>query len=291
MNESSPENPYQASLIDEKPVEMVRFFHAEPVPKKLFKESLVEATWHGFINHKREFAGLGFAQILFFFLPATVIYWFLSQHPDVLKDYFVTVSSIVCLFLLGVLIYVVSISATLRLLRKEPMVFFSDWREAVSLLTTLFHASIYLVISLSVVALVVLLMVAPIGSFFNGRIFLANDNVWILLFLLFMLTVIFGSVLIEWLFARFSFGIHFIVDRKSNFWTAFRQSWWFTKGNTRAITTKRRSFFRVLLVLMLIVTCGLGIFVLFGYYYCSVTVTYLMMTGQCELVSELPDEW
>ena len=44
MNEPSSENPYQATFIDEKPVEMVRFLRAEPVPKKLVKESLGEAT-------------------------------------------------------------------------------------------------------------------------------------------------------------------------------------------------------------------------------------------------------
>jgi len=288
MTKSSPENPYQATLIDEKPVEMVRFFRAEPVSKKLFRESLNEITWHGFMNHKGEFAGLGFAQVLFFFLPATVILWFLSQHPDVWKDYFVTVSSIACLFLLGVLIYVVSISATLRLLRKEPMVFFSDWREAVSLLTTLFHASIYLMIFvLFGIAWGTMLFACTVNLVVQ-----ASDKGLLLLLSLYILLILAGGFGFVWFFARFSSGIHFIVDRKSSFWTAFRLSWRFTQGNVRVITTKRLPFFYGLLMfLLLIVTCGLGIFVLLGYCYCSVTVTYLMMTGQCELVSELPDEW
>ena len=289
MNESSSENPYQASLIDEKPVEMVRFFRAEPGPKKLVKESLDEALRHGFMNHKGEFTGLGFAQGIFFFLPAAVMIWFLSQTPEVLRYYFVTVSSIACLFLLGVLIYVVSVSAALRLLRKEPMIFFSDWREAVSLLTTLFHASIYQMISWTVFFGAII----PVLTFVD-RLFELQNNDTILAFWLFLYIILIFAFAIGagWFFARFSFGVHFIVDRKSSFWAAFRQSWRFTKGNTRSITTKRQPFVRILLVyLMLIVTCGLGIFVLFGYFYCSTTVTYLMMTGQCELVPELPDEW
>lgn len=42
---------------------------------------------------------------------------------------------------------------------------------------------------------------------------------------------------------------------------------------------------------LVVITCGLAIFVVIGYQYCKTAVAYSMLTGQCELVEQLPDEW
>ena len=67
---------------------------------------------------------------------------------------------------------------------------------------------------------------------------------------------------------------------------AVRASWRHTRGNFKVFFFKKNPQGFVLLVLAFL-TGGAG---LIGWCYCDSSVSYLMLTGQCELLEELPDE-
>ncbi|MCL2120090.1 MAG: hypothetical protein FWH27_16860, partial [Planctomycetaceae bacterium] len=76
------QNPYRATIIDEKPVEAAEFFRAEPQYRKLVPGSVGRISYAMFMLHKWQFFGLGIAQGLFIVCQAIAVFWLLVQHPD-----------------------------------------------------------------------------------------------------------------------------------------------------------------------------------------------------------------
>jgi hypothetical protein len=93
-------------------------------------------------------------------------------------------------------------------------------------------------------------------------------------------------------YMRSALGMHCIVDQGVGFLTAYRKAWSLTRGNLRALALGTPSTSKPLMTfLILTFSLGLGFFPLIGYYFCWLTVAYLMLSGQCETVAQQPDEW
>ena len=112
--------------------------------------------------------------------------------------------------------------------------------------------------------------------------------------ILLLLTTLAGMILVfavfVFLWTRIFYGIPFIVDRQMNCLDAARASWYYTRGNIKILTFRKggRIASDLVILALFFLTFGAS---LIGYMYCSVIVTYLMLTGQCELLEEQPDEW
>ena len=287
------QNPYRATIVDEKPVDVAEFFRAEPQYRKLLPGSIIRTCFAMFMRYKGQFIGLGIGQAIFIVFPVVAVFWLLTQHPDVGREQpWVLVVAAVLLILLTVFMIVVSISASLRILRKEKMIFLSTPQDAVRLAWSMLHTLIYIVVWLG------LLVMTQVPWNLCLR-FLMDDWVEMSDYQLIFL-VIFGLILlIVWFFtiifvlSRLFYGVYFIIDRQLNFLAAFGASWRHTRGNIKAMTVKDHATFgrNLLLVCLVLFTGGLGFLIVVGYTYCAGAVTYLMLTGQCELLEEQPDEW
>ena len=63
------QNPYLATIVDEKPVDVAEFFRAEPQYRKLPLGIIVRTCFTMFMRHKGQFIGLGIAQAIFIVFP------------------------------------------------------------------------------------------------------------------------------------------------------------------------------------------------------------------------------
>ena len=293
-------NPYRATFIDEKPVDAAEFFRAEPEYRKLTPGSVGRTSYAMFMQHKWQFIALGIFNGVFILFPGIAVFWLLAQHPDVGREQpWLPIAVAICLILLAVFMIVVSISVSLRILRKEKMVFLSTPRDAARLVWSMLHTLIYLLVLFGWLELPGLasnfvfpyLVKFKISSNWSILQLIFNVTFWIMAAfgIIFFIALI---IIIVYVFARLFYGVHFIVDRQMNCLAAARASWRYTHhGNLKMITWKKNdrqnAHFFVLLVLCFLTggTC------LAGYVYCEVAVSYLMLTGQCELLEELPDEW
>ena len=284
------QNPYRATIIDEKPVEAAEFFRAEPQYRKLVPGSVGRISYAMFMLHKWQFIGLGIAQGLFIVCPAIAVFWLLVQHPDMGRTQpWLPVVTAIILILLTVFMIVVSISVSLRVLRKEKMVFLSTLRDAARLAWCVLHSGIYMTAWLGI-------LTASMTPVYLIWAYLADNWIFWNDYQLILGTSVGLLVTIAWIFAliftltRLFYGVHFIVDCNMSCLAALRACWRHTRGNIKTITFKKSGPFarQFGLLVFLYLTGGLG---LAGYCYCDVTVTYLMLTGQCELLEELPDEW
>ena len=287
------QNPYRATIVDEKPVDVAEFFRAEPQYRKLLPGSIVRTCFAMFMRYKGQFIGLGIAQAIFIVFPVVAVFWLLAQHPDVGREQpWLLAVAAVMLTLLTVFMIVVSISASLRILRKEKMIFLSTPRDAARLAWCVLHTLIYITAWLGFLVVTLVPWNLCLASLGENGIEMSNQQL--------IFRVIFGVIFfVLWLFAlvfiltRLCYGVHFIIDRQQNFLSAFGASWRHTRGNIKAMTvndqaTLGRNF---LLVILVVLTGGLGLLIVAGYAYCAGAVTYLMLTGQCELLEEQPDEW
>ena len=66
LHDDNSQNPYRATIIDEKPVEAAEFFRAGPQYRKHVRGSLGRIGYAAFMQHKWRFIGLGAVHILFF---------------------------------------------------------------------------------------------------------------------------------------------------------------------------------------------------------------------------------
>ena len=281
------QNPYRATFIDEKPVDAARFFRAEPEYRKLTPGSVGRTSYAVFMQHKWQFIGLGFAQALFIAFPVFAVYWLLSQHPDVARTQpWLPVVAMIMLCLLTVFMIVVSVSATLRILRKERMVFFSTPRDAARLARCMLHTLIYLVAWFGLMVLLLLPLIHGITYLTDNWLnwsnvpFLFGVTLGILLSLVWVIMLIY-------IMTRLVYGVHLIIDHRMNCLVAALASWRHSRGNFKVLFFKKNPHALVMLAYGYL-TGGAG---MVGYSYCEVAVTYLMLTGQCELLDELPDEW
>jgi hypothetical protein len=139
------QNPYRATIIDEKPVEAAAFFRAEPQYRKLVPDSVARTSFSMFMLHKWQFIGLGIGQAIFILCPILAVFWLLTQHPAIGRQqpWLPWVAAVV-IALLTVFMIVVSISVALRVLRKEKMVFLSTPRDAARLGRNMLHVFLYL---------------------------------------------------------------------------------------------------------------------------------------------------
>ena len=282
-------NPYQAMAIDEKAVDAATFFRAEPKYVKLVPGTVGRTAYAMFMQHKWRFVVIGFAQI-FLFIPLIALLRLAAPLPYVTRtsvDFFVVTGMLFLIFvLLALYAIVVSIHVSLRILRKEKRPSGSIKHNLLrlfwaSLHTVLFFAASGLLIAISLLPLIIIL---NISMYFHAATFFGG---------IFLLIALIGWMsAIAYCVSRMCYAAHFIVDRELNFLAAMQASWQHTRENHKALIAKSRTpFAGIAVLLLLIASAGLGIFVLFGYQYCKGAVAYSMMTGQCELLEQLPDEW
>ena len=283
-------NPYRATFIDEKPVDAARFFRATPEYRKLTPGSVGRTSYAVFMQHKWQFIGLGFAQGLFIALPVIAVFQLLIQHPDVARNQpWLPVVAVMILCLLYVFMIVVSVSATLRILRKERMIFLSTPRDAARLAWCMLHTLVYIVAWLGMLVLLLIPLLFGITYLtenwihWSNFLFLFGVTLGILLSLVWVIMLIY-------VMTRLVYGVHLIIDHRMNCLAAALASWWHSRGNVKTIAFKNQgqNTNGFILLVLTYLTGGAG---LIGWCYCDVTVTYLMLTGQCELLDELPDEW
>ena len=287
-------NPYQASDIDEKPAEIVRFYHADAVPQKIVGTVLWDAMHYAYSSEKSTYFALGFMQALYFALVGMVIvtvaaFWEYGDWGDLFPVCLVGMA----LFVLWVLLYIISLKVIFRRLRKEKMIFAPSLRELASLCYALLHGVLFLVSFLSVFTLATLLFLPGIWLtdnvlsqinlntpklIFGISLYVLGTTLWIAFVCLF--------------YMRSALGLHCIVDQGDDFVTAYRRAWSLTRGNLRALAFGTPSTSKPLMTfLILTFSLGLGFFPLIGYYFCWLTVAYLMLSGQSETIAQQPDEW
>jgi hypothetical protein len=284
-------NPYKASDIDEKPAEIVRFLKAEPVPQKIVGLVLWDAMHYAYTDNKKSYLALGFMQGFYLALVAVVVIAF-REHPQMTQPWLVGIV-VVALFALWVLLYIMSLNAIFRLLRKEKMTVMPSIREIRHLLYSLVNGMLFLLtfVSAFVLALVVILP----GVYLTDNVLSnvgTNYPKLVLGISLYILGTGFWIAFACVFYMRSALGLHCIVDQHVNFLTAYRRAWSLTRGNLRTLAFGTPGTSKPLITgLILLVTCGLGFFPIIGYYFCWLTVAYLMLSGQCETVAQQPDEW
>jgi len=284
-------NPYQASDIDEKPAEVVRFYRAEVVPQKIVGTVLWDAMHYAYTTEKPACFFLGFVQAFYLGLvvAAAYVFW---EYGHLFGPFLIGVTG-VALFVLWVLFYIMSLNAIFRLLRKERMTFAPSLRELLRLVRTLFHGVLFLLSFLMVLTLATVLflpgiylldnVLSNIGTntpklIFGICLYALGTSLWIAFVCLF--------------YMRSALGLHCIVDQGDNFLIAYRRAWSLTRGNLRTLAFGTPSTSKPLMTfLILTFSLGLGFFPLIGYYFFWLTVAYLMLSGQCETIAQQPDEW
>lgn len=286
------QNPYRATVIDEKPVDAAEFFRAEPQYRKLVPGSVSRTNYAAFMLHKWRFIGLGVAQGLFLIFPIVAVVWLLVQHPDMAREQpWLPWVALAILALLAVFMIVVSIGVSLRILRKERMVFLSTPRDAARLAWCMLHTLIYMGVYVLLLATIYYATVLGVGFLADGYMNWSDKKL--------IFVVVFGiAVFVAWIALvtytamRTTGGIHLIVDRGMNCLSAARTAWRYTRGNARAmINDKKVVKLNLIMLAAVYLTGGLGLVIFFGYASCWSAVAYLMLTGQCELLEQRPDEW
>jgi hypothetical protein len=291
---TSTVNPYEAYDVDEKPVEMVRFFRAKPSPQKITSTLLWEAMTSAYSLNKREYIEIGFVQIFFLFpliaVIAAVIYYrdFVESQWDVIGMFAI----VACVLLLGVVLYVISISVIFRLLRKEKMTFSPSIREFFHLVWVVSQCVLFLFTFMLVVSLATIVLI-PGGLILDQVQFNNPDYPRLILgILVYLLGTIIWIAILCLFYMRSALGLHCMIDRSVNFLSAYRMAWKLTHGNLRALATGTPAVSKPFTTFMILVfTCGLAFLPLIGYYFCWLTVSYLMLSGQSEMIAQQPDEW
>jgi len=283
-------NPYRATFVDEKPLDAAVFFRAEPQYRKILPKSIGRIGYAMFMQHKWQWIGLGIAQGLFVVCPAVVVIGLLLEYPDMGRLLpWLPVAAGIVLLLLATFMVVVSFSVALRILRKEKMIFRSTPQDAARLIWCMGNTLpfviaaiawfLFFVLGVSIgVDFVVQLseMMPPWRRFF----FLLGVGIG-------FLAAVFGASL---LLGRFIYSIPFVVDRRMNGVAAARASWQYTRGQfTRIKSAHDGTNANLFVVLTLYYLTGGA--AMAGHLYCTLTVGYLMITGQCEVLEEQPDEW
>jgi hypothetical protein len=291
-------NPYQVSDIDEKPVEVVRFYRAEVVPQKIVGTVLWDAMHYAYTMEKPACFFLGFVQAFYLALVVAVILVFKNYGEELLNygnllGSFLIGLTVAALFVLWVLFYIMSLNAIFRLLRKERMTFAPSLRELLRLVRTLLHGVLFLLSFLTVLALATVLFLPGMYLLDNVLSNIGTNTPKLILGIcLYALGTSVWVAFVCLFYMRSALGLHCIVDQGDNFLTAYRRAWSLTRGNLRTLAFGTPSTSKPLMTfLILTFSLGLGFFPLIGYYFCWLTVAYLMLSGQCETIAQQPDEW
>ena len=288
-------NPYAASDIDEKPAEIVRFFKAEAVPQKIVGTVMWDAMHYAWTTEKKAYIVLGFLQALYLALVigAAIFFWQYRYLFGYLFGSFHIGVTVVALFVLWVLLYIMTLNVIFRLLRKEKMTFAPSLRELARLCYTLLHGVLFLASFLLVFVLGTLLFLP--GLYLTDNVMSNIGTNWPKLILgicLYAAGTILWTAFVCLFYMRSALGLHCIVDQGVGFLTAYRKAWALTRGNLRVLALGTPSQSKPLMTfLILTFSLGLGFFPLIGYYFCWLTVAYLMLSGQYEAVAQQPDEW
>jgi len=284
-------NPYAASDIDEKPAEVVRFFHAVAVPQKIVGTVLWDAMHYAYTSEKSTYIALGFMQGLYLALVVAAVATFYNVRE--IFGPFLIAWTVTALFVLWVLLYIISLKVIFRRLRKEKMIFAPSLRELASLCYALLHGVLFLASFLVVLGLGTVLF---LPGLLLAESVLSNISTNTPKLILGICLYALGTVL--WIafmclfYMRSALGLHCIVDQGVGFLTAYRRAWSLTRGNLRALALGTPSTSKPLMTfLILTFSLGLGFLPLIGYYFCWLTVAYLMLSGQCETIAQQPDEW
>jgi len=291
ITDTNSTNPYEASNIDEKPAEIVRFFKGEPVPQKIVGIVLWDAMHYAYSSDKRPHFAIGIMHGLYLALVAAAFFAFIEgQH---LFSFWLIGVTIVALFVLWVLLYVISIKAIFRILRKERMVFAPSIREIWQLFHSLINGILFLLTFLGSFLLATIVFVPAVfvlEPIWNTPS--SNIPMFILGVCLYGIAIILWIAFVCIFYMRSALAIHCIIDQNVNFLTAYRRAWSLTRGNLRTLAFGTPGTSKPIVTgLIVILTCGLGLLPIIGYYFCWLTVAYLMLSGQCETVAQQPDEW
>lgn len=285
-------NPYEASDIVEKPAEIVRFFKAPPNPQKIVGLVLWDAMHYAYTTDKKSYFALGFVQFFYIVLVLVAVFAFMA-HPQMAELWLIGIVA-GALFVLWVFLYIISLNAIFRLLRKEKMTFAPSIREFLRLVYSLVNGTLFLLTFLSTFVLFAVICFFPSILVLEPIWGNASSNTAMFVFGL----CLYGLGTALWIafsclfYMRSALGIHCIVDQGVNFLTAYRRAWALTRGNLRTLAFGMPGTSKPIMTgLILLATCGLGFFPIIGYYFCWLTVAYLMMGGQCETVAQQPDEW
>ncbi|MDR1382313.1 MAG: hypothetical protein LBJ67_00485 [Planctomycetaceae bacterium] len=287
-------NPYEAYDIDERPVEMVRFFRAEPSPQKITSTLLWEAMTAAYSLNKGTYIAIGFVQSFFLapfiaVIAAVVYYWdVVASRWDV-----VGMCAIVAIvLLLGVVLYIISINVIFRLLRKEKMIFVTSIWEYFHLVWVISQCVMFLLTFVFVVSLATVVLI-PGGLILDKTQWNNPDYTSLILgILVYLLGTIIWIAILCLFYIRSALGLHCIIDHGVNFVSAYRMAWRLTRGNLRALATGTPAGSKPFTTFMILLfTCGLAFLPLIGYYFCWLTVSYLMLSGQAEMIVQQPDEW
>ena len=284
------QNPYQATIIadiDEKPVDVAAFFRSEPKYVKLVVGMVGRTSIATFMRHKWQFTVVGLLHGLLLFWPLLMVFFggIIPYVPGIYLSLMIFSFAIFVLFV--ALVTTISISVSLRILRGEERPVLSSLSDPVALLRAWLHVFLYL----ATIMLSSLIIMVPLFLGIYVMTSLQQDvTVWGTLIV--VVLVVGGIICFGVCASRTSFAIHLIIDHKLNVFSAIAASWQYTRGNYKALTTHRGLIpYRWAAIGFLFVTFGLGIFSLFGFQYCKGVVAYSMVTGQCELLEQLPDEW
>ena len=283
-------NPYEATDIDEKPAEIVRFYRAEAVPEKIVGPVLWDAMHYAYIMEKPSYIAIGFVQAFYLGLIVTAVLAF--KNVSELREPFFIGLTVAGLFVLWVLLYIMSLNAIFRLLRKERMAFAPSLRELLRLCYTLMQCVLFLASFLFVLLLATSLFLP--GIYLTDNV-LSNAGLntpkLILGICLYALGTSLWITFVCLFYMRSALGLHCIVDQGDNFLTAYRRAWSLTRGNLRALAFGTPSTSKPLMTfLILTFSLGFGFFPLIGYYFCWLTVAYLMLSGQSETIAQ-QEEW
>ena len=291
-------NPYAAMDIDEKPAEIVRFYRAEAVPQKIAGTVLWDAMHYAYTTEKPACYFLGFVQAFYLALVVAAVLAF-RNYGEELMDYdgipgpFLIGLTVTGLFILWVLLYIMSLNAIFRLLRKERMTFAPSLRELLRLCYALVNGVLFLTSFLLVLILATILLIP--GIYLTDNVLSnigTNTPKLILGICLYALGTTLWIAFVCLFYMRSALGLHCIVDQGDHFLAAYRRAWSLTRGNLRTLAFGTPSTSKPLMTfLILTFSLGLGFFPLIGYYFCWLTVAYLMLSGQCETVAQQPDEW
>jgi hypothetical protein len=267
------------------------------VPQKIVGTVLWDAMHYAYTTEKPAYYFLGFVQAFYLGLVvlAALAYW---NFGEGLADFGGLLGSILIgvtvagLFVLWVLLYIMSLNVIFRLLRKEKMAFAPSLRELLRLVYTLLQGVLYFASFLAVLALATVLILP--GLYLTDNVLSnigSNTPKLILGICLYALGTCLWIAFVCLFYMRSALGLHCIVDQGDNFLTAYRRAWSLTRGNLRTLAFGTPSTSKPLMTfLILTFSLGLGFFPLIGYYFCWLTVAYLMLSGQCETIAQ-QEEW
>lgn len=237
-------NPYQATAIDEKSIDAATFFRAELKYVKLVPCTVGRTAYATFMRYKWRFITIEILHVvLLFSLVVFVLYsmpsdFLFSQYYPWWFPLFRGVAFVLHAIsntMLCVIVVTVSVSESLRILRKEQRLRGSVVRKLISSIRESWHVFLFLLtcvfIFVAAFSPVYLTM-----AYFDGALYSSSNKELIAIAVFLIMLFITGIMTATYVISRTGFAMHFIVDREQNFLAAMH------RGGIRAATARRSPF-------------------------------------------------